>query len=97
MPTYNEGNFMKHEDKSYTYPNAGPGEEVQWDLMAKDGEISQEEADRHKAHDLQLRAKGVYTLGMSEVRRLQFMRSLSMANWALADAPLAPPTNHGFA
>jgi hypothetical protein len=101
MPTNNdEETFMEHDDNSYTYPNAGLGEEVQWDLMAMHGEISQEEADRHKAHDAQLRqsrAKGVHTQSMSEVRRLQFMRGLSLANWTLFDAPAAPRLNRGFA
>lgn len=49
---------MEHE-LEYTYPTAGDGEEIQWDLMAKNGVISPEAAERLKADEKPVRKAAV--------------------------------------
>jgi hypothetical protein len=79
------------DDCSYIYPVAGEGEEVQWALMAKDGVVTKEEADRLVARDTEIakaRLARKRPSRMSDIGRLQFMRTLSLHGWTQAD--LAP-------
>lgn len=79
-------------DHSYTWPVGSDDVVVQWDLMAKDGIITEEAAARMKAAD---KAAAISSLArrrpsrMSPVNRLQFMRTLSLHGLTQAELRVA--------
>jgi hypothetical protein len=100
LTTYDTETLMDYDencdlDDAYTYPIAGEGEEVQWDLMAKHGVITQEQADYHKACDaLPVTRVEVLVVDYSCVRRLLHTRLWSSVARTLGEKPLIPARGH---